>query len=426
MLGTTWCPSYYNISKEKKKMNDNDKIKRAGNGEGSWKEIIPNKKYKLTITIDHGDNGKVKRKCFTGKTKTECRKARDKFMADYLNGTYVEPNKTTVAIWLREWLDVYKKDKVTNKHYDSLEYIVEKQLIPAIGSIKLQKLDSKTVQKMYNEMSKSGKLRTEGGLAPKTLQHIHKVLDGAMEKTLELDYIKKKPTKGITLPKVEDREDKFFTLEEVQKLMDAVNNDDTYDLFCLTGASTGLRKGELTALTWEDIDFENKSLSVNKALTKYKSRDESSDSNYLTEIKPPKTKSSIRDVPLSSELVKSLRYHKIRLAEENLKSGRSNRDFDLVFPSENGTYLDYSNIDKHWKMLCNKAGVEYKTFHCLRHTFSTHMASKTPNPKITQTILGHSNISTTLNIYTHLSEEMKQSAAHTVEHLYDNTNQQKI
>ncbi len=114
------------------------------------------------------------------------------------------------------------------------------------------------------------------------------------------------------------------------------------------------------------------------------------------------------------------------MAEENLKAGRSNKEYNLVFPSLNGTLLDYSNLDRSWERVCNKAEVDYKTFHCLRHTFSTHMASKTPNPKITQMVLGHSNIGTTMNIYTHLSEEMKKSAAITMEHLYDNVDTQKI
>lgn len=388
--------------------------KKKANGEGSLIKK-DNGRYELQITIGTDPiTGKPKRKSFSGKTQKEVRAKEREYYAALENGTYVEPNKITVGQWMDKWLKEFKFGYIGERTYDEYESHIRVHFNPNIGNIKLQNLKTEHIQALYNKMYKNGE-----GLSATTVKRNHVTLRQCLEKAVELNYINKNPAKYCTLPKEKkDTQYKAFTAEEIKKIMKVLNAENTYEVLIMLDFATGLRQGEILALTWEDIDFENSCLTVNKALSQIKVRDAEGntikDDNLKkrkTIVKQPKTESSNRVIPLPQNIIYTLKKHKLRTAEINLKYGIPVNDSNLVFPSEVGTKLNASNLGRHWEeSVLKKAGVAYQKFHCIRHTFTTQLLEKGVNFKTIQYLLGHSSIRTTLDIYSHVSDVSKMDA----------------
>lgn len=391
--------------------------KARGNGEGSIYQ--DGNKWKGAITYGKKSNGAPKRKYFRADTEREIIKQMKAFNASLHNGTFVEPSNTTVGEWLKQWAELYKKDRISNKNLDSIMYHINEHIIPAIGHIKLQNLSTKMIQEMYNQKHNSGKLDGTGGLSPKTIKHLHETLRMALNKAVSEGYINKNPALECELKYKDNTEKKkFYTADEQARITEVINPENTTELLILTAMQTGLRKGEIIVLTWDDIDFDGLSIKVNKALTIYKNRDKSSSLKYVIEVKEPKTKASRRSVPISEELAGLLRKHRQKILQDNMKAGRSNNEFNLVFQSNNGTYLEQANITRTWNRVLAKAKVDRLGFHGIRHSFATRLAENNIHPKVTQVLMGHSNISTTLDIYSHVSNMLVDSSRETLASLF--------
>lgn len=387
-----------NTSNEERKQ----KTKARGNGEGSiYKD---GERWKGAVTYGKKSDGSPKRKYFSGESERDIIKQMKIFNASLINGTHVEPSKMTVEEWLVQWAETYKKNHVSNKNYDSIIYHINEHFIPTIGHIKLQSLNTKMIQDLYNQKYYSGKLDGTGGLSPKTIKHLHETLRMALNKAVSEGLIPKNPALGCEL-KYRDHADKkkYYSPEEQKKIVEVINPDNTIELLILTDMLTGLRKGEIMALTWDDVDFDNQTININKAMTVYKNRDENAATRFVSEVKEPKTKSSRRSVPITEELAVYLKKHKQRIIQDNLKAGRSNKEYNLVFQTSNGTYLEQGNITRTWNRVLARAKVDRLGFHGIRHSYATRLAENNVHPKVAQAILGHSTISTTLDIYSHVS-----------------------
>lgn len=389
--------------------------KKKANGEGSLIKK-PNGSYELQITVGIDPvTGKLKRKSFSGKTQKEVRGKERAYYAALQNGTLIEPNKILVSQWLDNWLKNFKFGLVEAKTYDYYESHVNVHLKPKLGHFKLQDLKTEHIQTLYNSLYNNG-----NGLSANTVKHIHVTLKQCLEKAVELNYINKNHAKYCILPK-DSKEEKLrvFNLEEISKIMKALDYSNTYDVLIMLDFVTGLRKGEIIALTWEDIDFTNEMLKVNKSFSHIKLRDTDGNEIVLDDVnktkydlitKTPKTKSSNRIVPIPKNIVPILKKHKLKAVEINLKNGVPNNESSLVFPSQAGTKLNSENITRRWIAVLKKAGIDYLNFHCIRHTFATQLLEKDVNVKSIQDLLGHSSIRTTLDIYSHVSQDSKKEA----------------
>lgn len=328
-------------------------------------------------------------------------------MASLQNGTYVEPDKITFGEWAAKWLETYKKDHVSPKYYDSIEYHLNLHLIPSLGHIRLQNLTTDMIQNMYDEKYNSGNVKDGSGLSPRTIKHFHSTLRMILDKAVSRNLINKNPALDCDF-KYPEREikKKHLTLEESEKVIDAINPNVRSQLLVLTTLYTGLRKGEAIALKWDDVDLEDSIIHVNHSITVYRNRDSNTPNRYIVAVKEPKTVNSKRSVPITNKLTGLLKEHKQKMIEENLKAGRSNKDYNFVFQTRNGTPHRQSNVTRTWKKLLEKANVEYIKFHSTRHSYATRLAEKNLHPKVTQAVMGHSRISTTLDIYSHVSKEM--------------------
>jgi integrase len=254
--------------------------------------------------------GKTKRIPVYGKTQEECRQKVIETLASIQNQTYVEPHKTTVEQWLDTWLTEYKKDNIRPTTYSSYEYIVRVHIKPKLGKALIRELKPEQVQKFYNE-------RKASGLSARTVRYIHVVLHEALEQAMRNNLVVRNVTEATTLPKQEKKEMRVLTREEQDKFLNTLDNDKSGIIFKLDLA-TGLRKGELLALRWKDINLKEGSLRVNQALYRAKVNFDKDSTEKKTEVifQKPKTKKGERSIPLFKSIVSDLKAHKVNEMEK--------------------------------------------------------------------------------------------------------------
>ena len=384
--------------------------KSKGNGMGSIFEVEGGR-YRGLFTVGRKANGTLIRKSFTGKSKNEVMKLRDNYMASIKNGTYVDESKMTSEEWFLYWLSTFRKNSVSGGTYDHYEDYLIKHVIPCIGHIKLQKLTTEMLMEMYNEMYEHGRLDGKGGLSGSTIKQIHIIVSMALRKAFLMGKISKNPALACEL-NFKDKvvKKKFYTIEEQKKILKALDTSRGNHLMAYTIMMTGLRRGEASALTWDDIDFDNLLINVNKSVSTHKNRNKGATNKTVREIKDPKTPSSIRTVPMTKDLARLLKDHKQKMIAANLAAGRSNKNHNFVFQTRNGLPQDGSNVTKYWNKILAKAGVDHVVLHGTRHSLVTRLAEQNIHPKVAQRNLGHKTMTTTMDIYTQVSKDMVDTA----------------
>lgn len=370
---------------------------KRGNGEGSIYKRNDGR-WMGSLSVKDKNNNST-RKTVYGKTKSEVISKMDLLKHDIRTGSYVEPDKITVAEWLKTWLEVYKKKTIKPRTYDSYETIINVSINPNIGNVLLQKLKSIDVQKMYNK-------RLDEGLSANSIHKIQIVLKSALEKAISEGYIVKNPAsrKSIELPSLQKKEIVAFTQDEQKRFEEAAKNYSHYVSF-IFDLDTGLRMSELLALTWDDINFENEEVSINKNLVKV--RDRKKEKGFKNEIQKSsgKTKNSIRVVPLTQRVIALLKELKIK---QQIKS-------NIVFISELNTYITSRNYSRAFQRVITKAGVRMCNVHTMRHTFATRLFEKGAAAKTISELLGHASVSFTLDTYTHVMPNTKKQAIELLE-----------
>lgn len=402
--------------KEEDKREDDKKKKKKpkrANGEGSISK--QGNSWKGVVTAGRDENGKLVRKTFYNKNQRVLIQMMADYKAEIAKIDYIEPNKLMMEKYLLDWLYEEKQGTVSGKYFDSMEYHVIDYLIPAFGKIPIQKLDKATIDKAYRKWMDEGGV-TGKKLSRKTIKHIHATLKQALGYAVDIGKISKNPAAKYKIKKQEDEVDKAycFTKEEEIKLIQELNLKNSMDIAILTALETGLRQGEIAALIWGDINLEKKEISVTKSLSIMKNRDSDEDNNYKKVIKPPKTKSSIRTVPISSALSSDLKAFKDYLDENNFPTGKN----DIAFPSSFGNHLHPANLSHRLNEITKQAGLPDLSFHKLRHTFITRLIENGVNIKVVQEFAGHSTPLITLGIYSHTTSESLEAARSSVDKIY--------
>ncbi len=390
------------------------KKNKRSNGEGALYKDKRTKKWKAQIIIGRDLNtGKYKRKTFTGKNKTDALKKLEKFKAEVINESYIEPKDIILRDWMYKYIETYKKG-VSKKTYDWYENFIEAYFKQdTVGDVKIQELRNDQIQEFINDLDENGRIKSEGGLSYRTIQGIVRLLKSSLDKACGDDIIKKNPAEDIKLPRKKSNKKEFYTLEEETRIIKAIEDEDRLDYLVKLAFGTGLRQGELRALTWDNINFDEAEIKVTNAISREKNRDPDSDRVYDKVLRDPKTSSSKRVVPLPDSIVKLLREYKNKYYQEPEKEPEEdsfNPEYDLVFPSVSGKILDPSVIRKHWKKIINKSGVRYLSFHNTRHAYATRLFEKGVSAKEIQLLLGHSDIRITLDTYVHVDDSSKIKA----------------
>ncbi|MFA7156998.1 MAG: site-specific integrase [Bacilli bacterium] len=292
------------------------------------------------------------------------------------------------------WLETYKKNAVTSNTYTRYYTIANKWILPNIGGIKLQTLKSSHIQEVYNKMKNAG-------LSGTSIKHAHIILFQSLKQANLDKIISSNPDENTTRPKRTKPSVSVLSIEDEKKLVEYLSND-VYGVGIKLTLNTGLRVGELLGLKWTDIDFNNKTLSVNKSLSRCVNVIGLNKYTSHLELHDVKTKSSIRIIPLLDSDLQMLEIYK--------QSYHLNIDNDLLFPSSRGTFMDPKNYTKRFHKILSDLNIPDIKFHALRHTFTTRALEFNIHPKHVQEILGHSSISMTLDTYSHILPNQKRNA----------------
>lgn len=382
-------------------------VKRRGNGEGCIRQKKSGR-WEALMSNGYDRLGRPKTKYLSAKTRSELIKKVDEYKVAKFTGTYIEDNKLTVGKWLDEFYSTHVVNRVKLSTQVNDECIIKHHLKPFIGRIKLSELKGRKVQQMYNQMLIDGRVDGKGGLNPKTIRNIHITLHKALEQAVRDDLIIKNPLKSVTLPRMKKKEIQILTPEEQKRLNNACFSH-FWGIAVLLTLYTGMRKGEVLGLTWNNIDFDNSRLYVTQQLTRIK--DYSKDAKAKTMlgiIEDTKTKTSKRIIYIAPVIMEELKKHKEQQEREKHKWDKAYKNLNMVFCREDGQYIDPGTFRDFYIRTLKKAQIEPKTFHALRHTFATRALESNANIKTVSEILGHASIQITLDTYSHVSQELQQ------------------
>src|SRR5436305_1493943 len=371
---------------------------KRGRGEGS---IYRRKDGRWTaeISLEGG-----KSKFLYGKTRREVQEKLKKALYEQQQGMLVTGPQQKVGQFLTHWLEDAHKQSIRPRTYERYEEIVRLHLAPGIGYHQLQKLSAQHLQSFYAK-------KLEEGLSTTTVISFHNVLHKALETAVRWNLIARNPCDLVSPPRRKRFEIRPLSMQQIHQFLAAARGHRQEALFILALA-TGMRRGELLGLKWQDLDLEQGMLQVRRILTRIPSKLP----GRGFEEAEPKTDKGRRSIALPTFAAEALRGHRLRQTEAKLKAGPDWQDRDYVFCTSIGTHLNPTrDVLDALKSLLEQAGLPDIRFHDLRHSCATMLLGMNVHPKIVQEILGHSQISMTMDIYSHILPTMQEEAAHKID-----------
>ena len=325
-----------------------------------------------------------------------------RILSEIHTGQYVDPAKITVGQYLEKWLSA-TKDSVSAKTHERYAEIVRKHLIPALGRCDLGKLKPLHIQSYYSEALQNGRLDGTGGLSPQSVVHFHHVLSKALKDAVNWEMLPKNPCDSVRSPRVPHNEKRALTPEEIRKLFQGIQGSQ-YRLPILIALATGLRRGEVLALRWNDVDFDNQKIYVRQSLEQTRSG---------VSFKEPKSARGRRPVDLPEFMLDELRRHREEQdrVKEVLEDGY--QDQGLVFCQPEGRPITPNALTSAFYTIRQRIGV-VASLHDLRHTYGTILAFSGVHAKAIQELMGHSTITTTMDDYVHPLPTRQREAAQMV------------
>lgn len=340
-------------------------------------------------------------------TKKDAQRELTKRLSEVDGGLYVERSTVTLAEYARHWCQSIAPAKCGAKTLERYSEIVEKTIIPQLGELPLQQISGTRIDEFYAHLRTAGRRDGKGGLAPQTVLHVHRLLSQIFSSAVKARKLGRSPMAEVqATPSVRREEVQVLTSEELARLFRHLKGKVLY-MPVLVAASTGMRRGEVLALRWKDIDFAAATLEVRQVIEQ--TRDEG------LQLKEPKTDRSRRTIALPARLLEELRQHRKEQAEHRLKLGLGKDDLDLVFPTWSGEIRNPDNFSKEFAREVAEAKLPHVTFHGLRHTHITHLLKQGVPIHVVSERAGHANPTVTLNIYAHVLPGQQEGAAAVVD-----------
>ena len=370
--------------------------KRRKNGAGLLRFRKDNR-WEARTVIGYDEKGLPITKTVTAKTKAECLAKMEQVKAGEGTRTATQSKPDmTFGEWMDMWYQTYCKPALRDYTKETYEQRIYKQIIPKIGQIPLNQITTGTLERFYAQLKSDGRLiRREvygNGLSNPVIRSIHAHCRAALEKAKAEGLIRANPAEHCRLPPKKSPEIEVLTSEEMQRLLIQAKEEGYYEMFLLD-LSTGLRRGELLALQWDDINFRTGELKVSKQVRYV---------NKTLQILPPKTKAGNRTLILPPPLLEMLAEYK---KQSKLK---------WLFPSprkDEDVPRDPSACRKRLSIILEHAQCKHVPFHALRHTFATQSLHYGMDVKTLACTIGHESVETTLNVYSHATDDSQRDAA---------------
>ena len=317
-------------------------------------------------------------------------------MAEAESGHLGGDANTTVGEYLGWWMENVVRNDVSHRTFHNYHSQVRNHIFPALGKKKLRALRLEDVEGLYRSMSASR-------LSSATVRYVHAVLRRALRQAVVRGLVSRNVAEGASLPRVGQKDAQSFTPEEARRFLQAASGDRLGALYVLA-VTCGCRQAELLGLRWEDVDLGTGRLTVRRQVQRWR------DGSGMI-VGPTKNKKS-RTIRLGLVAIEALRAHRERQAGEVARAGGLWGDPGLVFASTIGTVLDPSNVvGRSFKPLLRRAGLPEIRFHDLRHACATVLLSEGVPVKVVQEVLGHSSVSVTMDVYSHVLPDMQEKAA---------------
>ncbi|MGI8494553.1 MAG: tyrosine-type recombinase/integrase [Pyrinomonadaceae bacterium] len=360
--------------------------------------------WTVRVFLGRDTNGKRK---FNNKTvkgsKKDAQKVLNSMLRDADLGLLGNSLKQTLNEYLDVWLETIAKPRLQYRTFKDYGDLLRRYVRESLGNIKLSDLKAVHIQKLYGEM-------LERGLSPRIVRYTHATLSSSLKEAVKLDILPRNVATLVQLPKMNPKEMDVLSKDETILFLETLEGERLATVFSFALAS-GMRCQEYLGLQWKDINFEQGTATVQRAVVWHRT-------GGGWHFSQPKTAKSRRTIPLPSSVMQELRRHRIKQNEDRLKLGAAWQQNDLVFPSEIGTPLNPPNVTRHFKRILAKAKIRTSIrLYDLRHTTATLLLQAGINPKIVSERLGHSTITLTLDVYSHVLPNMQKDATKRLEQM---------
>jgi integrase len=357
--------------------------------------------WAIVIDLRDPETGKRRRKwhSFHG-TKRQAQDKCAQLISELNGGLYIEPAKITVGQFLDRWLE-HIKPLVSPRTHERYGELVTKNLKPLLGAVLLTKLRPMQISDAYAKALSGGRRDGKGGLAPSTVRYLHVILKASMRQAVRWQILTRNPVEAVDPPRVERSAMRTYDIAQTADLIDATRGT-RMTITVILAVLCGLRRGEIAALRWCNVNLEAAQLAVTESAEQ---------TTAGIRYKKPKS-GKARTVALSARVVDELRGHRVQQAQELLILGVPLTDDTFVVAQADGSPLQPRTITHQWhQLLANNKTLPRIRFHDLRHAHATHMLSSGVHPKIASERLGHSKVGITMDLYSHVMPGMQEDAA---------------
>lgn len=362
--------------------------------------------WQIFLEMPRTRDGRRRQKTITIRgTKRQAEAELARLTNEIATGAFVEPTKTTLSAFLDRWLVDAATLRVSAKTLERYDEIVRKHLIAALGPIRLVDLRPLHIQEYYATALRSGRLDGKGGLSAQTVLHHHRVLREALHQAVRWQMLARNPADAVEPPRPQRRESVVLSDDQTARLIASADGSRLWIVIVLAVA-LGLRRGEILALRWPDIDFDNAVVRVRRSLEQVRGG---------LRFKEPKSARGRRAVALPGIALEALRRHRLNQRKERLLFGASYRDQDLVCARPHGTPMDPGEVTAGFAALVRTVDVPRIRLHDLRHGHATQLLRQGIHPKIVSERLGHSTTAITLDLYSHVAPDMQGEAARSID-----------
>lgn len=404
--------------------------------------------YRLTVSCGYNKNGKkiVRRKTIDlthvkpNKQLEEANKQWILFKDEIEKGLFLDSEKITFEDFIEKWLKNYAESELAPKTLHRYRELLDSRIIPALGHIKLNKLQPTHLTGFYANLREDG-IRSDGkpgGLSERTILHHHRLISSILTCAVQWQFLLSNPALRLKAPKVEKKEAKHFDIEQTEYILNLLDKEPIkYRTMVVLAIYGGMRMGELTALEWQDVDFNNGLLKIDKSLQHLKEKG--------TFIKSTKNETSNRIISLPSSAITLLREYKVwQNGEKAILGDLWNDDCTNIFTALDGRPMFPSTISKwfnnfirrHNESIMNddtimqedkdKYILDNVNFHGLRHTSATILINQGVDVTTVSKRLGHARTSTTTDIYSHSLKKSDREASNKLENLFNKNPQCEI